>query len=107
MLQKKDVSGSTSFGTPQEVWVDVDIVWCDISPASMSSMRGASETILAGAETPLDVVVITLYPYPGVTAAWRAINQDGSGRIYDLKAARETNDRSEMSFYAAFGASNG
>jgi head-tail adaptor len=102
-----------SFGTPIKTWnddtngvVDGPVVktWMSIDPASMASMRGASETILAGAETPVDLAIITLRPRDDIDTTWRVLY---GVKIYDLKAVRQTNRNDEMTFFAAIGASDG
>jgi len=112
LLQQKTQTGTDAGGDPITQWTDVDRVWADVRPLSLSSLAGAQETILAGAEMAVDLVSVKLYPYPGVTAGWRFLydpegGDPADGRPYDIKAPRETNRKDEMVFIAAVGASRG
>lgn len=101
-LQRYDTSGTDAAGDPLRTWVDVDHLYVSIDPPSLSAMAGAREAVMGGAQTAVDLRVITLPPYPGVTTeTWRVVDADG--KVYVLKANRTTNDGSEMIFLAAVG----
>jgi head-tail adaptor len=103
-LQKTVTSGTDAFGAPIKAWQTVNPVWADISPASMTSARGAELRVLDAAVYGLDPVIVTFQPYPGVKIDWRFLYyNDFSDFIetYEIKAVRETNADDEMSFIAA------
>lgn len=102
-LQKKVASGTDSFGAPVETWQDVARVWADLTPASMTSPRGAELRVLDAAVYGLDPVIVTLYPYPGVTIDWRFLHYDAFSdtiETYEIKAPRLTNSGDMAAFIA-------
>jgi head-tail adaptor len=111
VLLQKAISTTDAYGDPAKVWTDqLPRVWASIDPISLTSMAGAREAIMAGAQTNEDIVVITLYPVPGIAAgSWRLLTDDGTDdeQVYDLKATRKSNDASKLVFLATVGASNG
>jgi len=105
ILEQLTQSGTDEYGTPITSWTALPAVWASIDPPSLRSMRGGGEKILAGADTALDLVQVTLHPVPGLEPEkWRFRY---AGRVYDIKTARLTNDGSELSLLALIGASDG
>lgn len=106
VLEQLVASGTDEYGSPVASWVVVPPnVWASIDPPSLRAMRGGGEKILAGADTALDLVQVTLHPVPGLEPEkWRF---RWNGRVCDIKTARLTNDGSELSLLALVGASDG
>lgn len=101
-LQKRVPGDPDDAGDPTLTWVSQDHVWASIDPVSMSALAGAREVIGGGTQTALDLCLIGMYPYPGVTALdWRIVSEEGV--VYDLKAARPSNDASRLVFLALVG----
>lgn len=103
-LQKPVAGGKDALGAPIETWTDVDIVWADLSPASMASPRGAARMVLDAAVYGLDPKIVTFYPYPGVDIGWRFLYYNAFSdlvEIYEIKAYRENNAGDLACFIAA------
>lgn len=106
LLEQLTASGTDEYGSPVTSWVpQAKPVWASIDPPSVRSMANAGEKILAGADTALDLVQVTLYPIPGLRPeTWRFRYE---GRVYDIKTARLNNGGDELSLLALVGASDG
>lgn len=106
VLERLVAAGRDEYGSPITSWVVVPpAVWASIDPPSLRAMRGGGEKLLAGADTALDLMQITMYPVPGLEPeTWRFRYE---GRVYDIKTARLSNDGSELSLLALVGASDG
>lgn len=105
-LERLVTSGTDAYGSPIAAWVaEPSPAWASIDPPSLQAMRGGGEKILAGADTAIDLVQITMYPYPGLEPeTWRVRCE---GRVYDIKTARLNNGGDELSLLALVGASDG
>lgn len=105
-LEQQVTSGTDAYGAPITTWVpQPKPVWASIDPPSLRAMRGGGEKILAGADTALDLMQVTLYPVPGLEPeTWRFRYE---GRVYDIKTARLNNGGDELSLLALVGASDG
>ena len=105
LLEENVASGTDAYGAPVTTWTPrgpATGVWAEVAPVSLTKMSGAKEMVAGGAETALDLVTVTLYPFPGIAPlTWRFTYK---GRLYDIKAAREANDDSTLTFIAAVGA---
>lgn len=105
VLERLVAAGRDEYGSPITSWVGAGAVWASIDPPSLRAMRGGGEKLLAGADTALDLVQVTLYPVPDLEPEkWRF---RANGRVYDIKTARLSNDGSELSLLALVGASDG
>jgi head-tail adaptor len=105
-LEQQVPSGTDAYGAPITAWVSQPKpVWASIDPPSLRSMANAGEKILAGADTAVDLVQVTLHPVLGLEPEKWRFRRDG--RVYDIKTARLTNDGSELSLLALVGASDG
>lgn len=106
LLEQLTASGTDEYGAPATTWVpQAKPVWASIDPPSVRSMANAGEKILAGADTAVDLVQVTLHPVPGLEPEKWRFRRDG--RVYDIKAARLTNDGSELVLLALVGTSDG
>lgn len=99
-LSRDAGSVPNEYGETTPGWVDVDQAYADISPMSLVAMKGAKETLLAGAEVDQDMVALTMYPRDDVTAAWRVSCE---GKVYDVKAVRVNNAGSDMTLLCTVG----
>lgn len=110
-LEQLVTSGTDAYGAPSTVWVaEPAPVWASIDPPSLKTMRNGGEKLLAGADTALDLVQVTLFPYPGLgmdadAEKWRF--RRASGRVYDIKVIRESNDGAMLTLLAVVGPFDG
>ena len=88
-----------SFGQPQKAWVEFAKARVNISPPSLKTVRGASEAVIG-----LDVVILTMRPRTDLDNNCRIVFNT---EVYDIKAVRIDNRRSETSVFAEKGGSNG
>ena len=109
MLQQRQKGAPDPFGAPAVTWVNVDQIWCDIEPASLTSARGAQIEVLDGEQRIVDRVFITMHAYPGVVDAidWRIAWPDpgsaggGTTRYYRLESLR-TQDAQGVQTFVGF-----
>jgi SPP1 family predicted phage head-tail adaptor len=106
LFEQLTTSGTDGYGSPITSWVpQAKPVWASIDPPSLAAMRGGGEKILAGSDTAVDLVQVTLYPNPGLAPETWRFRYDG--RVYDIKTARLNNGGDELSLLALVGASDG
>jgi head-tail adaptor len=103
-LQVKTAGAANAYGEKPVTWTEFGKEWAAVEPLSMTSLARAKEAILAGAETNVDLVVLTMPIRTDVTPQCRAV--EGS-RIYDIVAVRPTNRADELVLIATVGANNG
>lgn len=105
-LERQDASGTDEYGSPVTAWVAVPPnVWASIEAPSAKTMRGAGEEVLAGAVTGVDLLEVVIYPVEGLEPVkWRF---RWNGRVYDIKAARLSNDMKDLILLAMVGTSDG
>lgn len=104
-IQRKNLTGTDSYGTPTYGWIDAEFAWADISPVSLVSARGALLQVLDGVVLGLDSMLITLHPQPNVTIDNRVLftdpfDTDFPVKTYELKAVLRNNQYDEMVFVA-------
>jgi head-tail adaptor len=92
------------YGEVVPQWVVAGATWADISPVSLSGLRGAKEVLMGGAETNQDIVNITMHPRRDITITpdvWRVRYES---HVYDVKAVRLNNIGDELVLVCAVGA---
>lgn len=94
------------YGSPEGSWVaQSPSVWASIEAPSAKTLRNAGESVVAGAYTALDLVEVGTDPFPGVEpVGWRFRWRE---RVYDIKAARLSNNEDSLTILASVGASDG
>ena len=105
-LERQDTSGTDEYGSPVTTWVaQSPDVWASIEAPSAKTMRGAGEEVLGGAVIGVDLLEVTLYPVEGLEPVnWRF---RWNGRVYDIRAARLSNDMTDLILLAMVGTSDG
>lgn len=88
------------YGELTPTWTDVVQIYADISPVSLTAMKGAKETILGGAEVAQDIVAITIYPRDDIQTNWRVTS---GTKIYNIKTIRVNNTGSDMTLICTVG----
>lgn len=104
-LQQPGLPTTNEYGETTRPWVTWISEWARMDPPSLSSMKGAAETILGGAETPQDLVIFRIRMHTGlgtVGQGWRVL---ADGKSYNIKAARVDNLGVELEIFAVVGTS--
>lgn len=97
---QRKVTVANDFG--EEVgtdWLDVISVWAKRT----NQLSATAEAVASGAESYREQVRFDIRPRE-VSPSWRIIHK---GKVYDIKSAGTSNDRSETAIIAVAGLSNG